>query len=124
MVAPFEFADFVNCMHFDTFCGECKTKFKKLQFCANVTTVMFSQGAKTNTEIPLEMLAFAAFCKCARWPNSSLSGKKAGLKRVCQTSLKSSFSAETTRKKRKYLLCFDTHCDVKLSVMFSVKNYL
>ncbi len=86
--------------------GNVRQSLRNFNSVQNVTTVMFSQGAKTNTEIPLEMLAFAAFCKCARWPNSSLSGKKAGLKRVCQTSLKSSFSAETTRKEKKIFVMF------------------
>ncbi len=45
----------------------------------NVTAVKFSQRVKTNTDVPLEMFAFAAFGllhKHTRWPNSSLSTNK------------------------------------------------
>ncbi len=98
VVAPFEFADFVNCMHFDTFVGNVRQSLRNFNSVQNVTTVMFSQGAKTNTEIPLKCLPLQLFVNAQDGQIHPSPEKKAGLKRVCRTSLKSSFSAETTRK--------------------------
>ncbi len=63
----------------------------------NVTAVKFSQMVRTNTDVLLEMFAFAAFGllhKHTRWPNKSLSTNKT---RDCQAFIWSSFLAETKK---------------------------
>jgi hypothetical protein len=54
--------------------GYVKQSLRNIKCCANVTAVQFSQGSQTNTVVPLEVFAFAAFGLLRTrtvWPNSN-----------------------------------------------------